>query len=267
MWAGAAAPGWVAPCAMLCACAMLWTVAACDSENGEEHPTAGGEEARVEATGSSDDHWAEQRYAMVRDTVASRDVTDEDVLRAMRTVPRHELIPEDHRDDAYADRPLPIGRDQTISQPYIVGLMSQLAGVARGDTVLEVGTGSGYQAAVLAEMGVKVYSIEIVEPLARRAAADLERLGYDSVQVRAGDGYRGWPEHAPFDAIIITAAPPEIPEPLKEQLKVGGRMVVPVGEDQGYQELVVLTRTEDGFDRRTIIPVRFVPMTGEAQER
>lgn len=245
--------------------AALAALTGCDSENGEEHATAGGE-AESPPAATTDDRFAEERYAMVRDTVASRDVTDENVLRAMRTVPRHELVPEDQRDDSYEDHPLPIGHDQTISQPYIVGLMTQLAEVDRGDTVLEVGTGSGYQAAVLAEMGVEVYSIEIVEPLAERAAADLERLGYDSVHVRAGDGYRGWPEHAPFDAIIITAAPPRIPEPLKEQLKVGGRMVVPVGPDGGHQELMVLTRTEAGFDQRTVIPVRFVPMTGEAQE-
>ena len=246
--------------------AALAALGGCDSENGEEHATAGGEAESPPTRAAEDDRWAEQRYAMVRDTIASREVTDEDVLRAMRTVPRHELVPEDQRDDAYEDHPLPIGHDQTISQPYIVGLMTQLAGVDRGDKVLEVGTGSGYQAAVLAEMGVEVYSIEIVQPLAERAAADLERLGYDSVHVRAGDGYRGWPEHAPFDAILITAAPPRIPEPLKEQLKVGGRMVVPVGPTGGHQELMVLTRTEDGFDQRTVIPVRFVPMTGEAQD-
>ncbi len=236
---------------------------ACDSSEERRAPA----EARQPAPAQprADDRWAEARERMVRETIASRDITDERVLRAMRAVPRHELVPEAHRGDSYEDHPVEIGHGQTISQPYIVALMSQLAQVEPGDVVLEVGTGSGYQAAVLAEMGVTVYSIEIVEPLARRAAADLRRLGYDRVHVRAGDGYRGWPEHAPFDAIVITAAPPRIPEPLKEQLAVGGRMVVPVGED-GVQELVVLTRTEDGFEQENVTPVRFVPMTGEVRD-
>lgn len=236
---------------------------ACDSNSGEGHVTTGGERGSARAVET--DEWAEARAKMVEETVASRDVTDERVLAAMRAVPRHEFVPEGQRADAYEDHPLPIGHEQTISQPYIVGLMTQLADVDRGDKVLEVGTGSGYQAAVLGELGAQVWSIEIVEPLARRAQRTLERLGYEDVHVRAGDGYRGWPEHAPFDAIVITAAPPRIPEPLKEQLKVGGRMVVPVGED-GMQELVVLTRTEEGFERTDVIPVRFVPMTGEVRD-
>lgn len=240
---------------------------ACDSKSGEEHATAGGEQrsSTQQRSRGDDDEWAGKRDEMVRETIAGRDVTDQRVLQAMRTVPRHEFVPADQRDDAYEDYPLPIGHEQTISQPYIVAIMTQLAQVERGDKVLEVGTGSGYQAAVLAEIGAEVYSIEIVEPLARRAGETLRRLGYDNVHVRAGDGYRGWPEHAPFDAIVITAAPPQIPEPLKGQLRVGGRMVVPVGED-GMQELIVLTRTASGFERTNVIPVRFVPMTGEAQE-
>ena len=201
---------------------------------------------------------------MVRAQIEERGIENPALLAALRAVPRHELVPEAVREEAYADHALPIGFDQTISQPYIVALMTDLAGVERGDKVLEVGTGSGYQAAVLAEMGARVFSIEIVVPLARRAAADLERLGYGRVHVRAGDGYRGWPSEAPFDAIIVTAAPPEVPAPLKQQLAVGGRLVVPVGE--GVQELRVITRTADGFREEPSIPVRFVPMTGEAQK-
>lgn len=202
---------------------------------------------------------------MVQRQIESRGVRDARVLRAMRAVPRHRFVPSSQRASAYEDRPLSIGRGQTISQPYIVALMSELAAVGPGDTVLEVGTGSGYQAAVLAEMGVKVFSIEIVEPLAKRAAATLKELGYgDRVEVRHGDGYAGWPEHAPFDAVVVTAAPPKVPEPLKQQLKVGGHLVIPVGKF--YQRLLRITRTEKSFDEKSIIPVRFVPMTGKAQD-
>ena len=187
------------------------------------------------------------------------------MLEAMRKVPRHRFMPESQRAHAYDDRPLPIAQGQTISQPYIVALMSELADVKPGDTVLEVGTGSGYQAAVLAEMGVKVFSIEIIEPLAKQATATLSELGYgNKVEVRHGDGYAGWPERAPFDAVIVTAAPPKIPKPLKQQLKVGGRLVIPVGKH--YQSLIRVTRTKDGFREESVIPVRFVPMTGKAQE-
>ena len=202
---------------------------------------------------------------MVSRQIASRGVKDARVLEAMREVPRHRFVPQSQSADAYADRPLPIGHRQTISQPYIVALMTELAAVKPGDTVLEVGTGSGYQAAVLAAMGVKVYSIEIIEALAERAKATLAEVGYaKNVEVRHGDGYAGWPEHAPFDAVIVTAAPPAIPQPLKEQLKVGGRLVIPVGKY--FQSLVRVTRTKDGFREEEILPVRFVPMTGKAQE-
>ena len=207
----------------------------------------------------------EARQSMVRDQIIARGIRDARVLKAMRAVPRHLFVPEDHRADAYDDRPLPIGLEQTISQPYIVALMSELADVGPGDRVLEVGTGSGYQAAVLDAMGAEVWSIEIVEPLAERARGDLQRYGFRRVHVRHGDGYRGWPEHAPFDAVVVTAAPPRIPEPLKEQLKMGGRLVVPVGDY--HQELMVLTRREGYFEQRSVTPVRFVPMTGEAQQQ
>lgn len=201
--------------------------------------------------------------------VADQGIRDTAVLRALATVPRHLFVPLAMAPYAYENRPLPIGHGQTISQPYIVALMTELARVRPGDTVLEVGTGSGYQAAVLAEVGATVHTIEIVEPLAAEAERRLARLGYgDSVFVRAGDGYRGWPEAAPFAAILVTAAPEEIPEPLLEQLAPGGRLVAPVGPENDVQELVVVTKREDGtLERRTVIPVRFVPMTGEAQER
>jgi protein-L-isoaspartate(D-aspartate) O-methyltransferase len=197
------------------------------------------------------------------DLIEERGVRDARVLDAMRQVPRHELVPESVRALAYRDHPLPIGHDQTISQPYVVAAMTELAEVEPGMRVLEVGTGSGYQAAVLAAIGAQVYSVEIVEPLGVRARADLARLGYD-VEVRIGDGYRGWADKAPFGAIIVTAAPPHIPKPLKEQLAIGGRLVIPVGDS--YQELKVITRTERGFEEKSVFPVQFVPMTGEAQK-
>ena len=203
------------------------------------------------------------RAEMVTTQIAARGVLDRSVLAAMGKVPRHEFVPSDVAGMAYVDGPLPIGWRQTISQPYIVALMSELAAPRPGARVLEVGTGSGYQAAVLSELGAEVYSIEIVEPLARRAAATLARLGYASVHTRTGDGYRGWPEAAPFDAIVVTAAPAAVPEPLRQQLKIGGRLVLPVGTRA--QELRVITRTAQGWDERKVIPVVFVPMTGEAQ--
>ncbi len=207
-----------------------------------------------------------KRMKMVEEQIARRGVKDERVLQAMRLVKRHELVPERYRSQAYADHPLPIGEQQTISQPYIVGLMSQLLSSEPGDKILEIGTGSGYQAAILAEMGLEVYSIEIIETLATRATRDLKRLGYPDVQVKWGDGYAGWPSEAPFDGIIITAAPPKLPEPLIEQTKVGGRIVVPEG--RGVQDLKVYTKRKDGSLKvKRVIPVRFVPMTGKAQER
>ncbi len=206
------------------------------------------------------DPYAAERERMVDEQIAARGVRAPAVLAAMRRVPRHELVPAAWRSRAYGDHPLPIGEEQTISQPYIVALMTELAAIERGQRVLEVGTGSGYQAAVLAELGADVYTIEIVEPLARRARTDLDRLGYGRVHARHGDGYRGWPEAAPFAAIVVTAAPAAVPQALLDQLAPGGRLVIPVGTAE--QELQVHERTADGIRIRRVIPVRFVPMTG-----
>ncbi len=205
------------------------------------------------------------RRAMVRDQLEARDITNRRVLEAMGKVPRHELVPPQQRLSAYADHPLPIGYGQTISQPYIVALMTQLAQARPHHKALEVGTGSGYQAAVLAELVSHVYTIEIVDELAERARQDLERLGYANVTVRAGDGYQGWPEQAPFDVILVTAAPEKIPQPLLDQLADRGRLVIPVGPTGGIQFLKVVQRRKDRFEESTVLPVRFVPMTGEAQ--
>lgn len=184
------------------------------------------------------------------------------VLEAIGSVPRHEFVPATIRHMAYENRPLPIGEGQTISQPYIVALMTDLAELDADSVVLEIGTGSGYQAAVLGEIARQVYTIEIVAPLGRRAATTLERIGYENIDVRIGDGYRGWPEHAPFDAIIVTAAPEQIPQPLIDQLKTGGRLVVPVGPVDGVQSLRVLEKNEAGDISTTdVLPVRFVPFT------
>lgn len=183
-------------------------------------------------------------------------------LAGIGTVARHEFVPQALRHEAYGNYPLPIGAGQTISQPYVVALMTDLADVSGDDTVLEIGTGSGYQAAVLAELAGHVYTIEIVEMLGLRAKGDLERLGYDNVTVRIGDGYAGWPDKAPFDAIVVTAAPEEVPQPLIDQLKVGGRMVIPVGRKNAVQTLQLLVRNADGaLEVTDIIPVRFVPLT------
>jgi len=186
------------------------------------------------------------------------------VLAAMDKVPRHRFVPEENRRWAYVDGPLDIGYDQTISQPYIVAYMTQALDPQSTDRVLEIGTGSGYQAAVLAEIVKDVYTIEIVEPLATRAAALLGELGYENVHTRAGDGYKGWPEAAPFDAIIVTCAPDHIPQPLIDQLAVGGKLVIPVGS--WSQEMVIVTKTDKGVMEKRTIGVRFVPMTGEARK-
>jgi protein-L-isoaspartate(D-aspartate) O-methyltransferase len=205
-----------------------------------------------------------ERDAMVRNQLESRGIKDPAVVAAMRKVPRHRFIPESLQPRAYEDGPLPIGEGQTISQPYIVGWMTELIGPREGMRVLEVGTGSGYQAAVLAECVAEVDTIEVVPALGHTAERVLRDLGYRNIRTRIGDGYRGWPERAPFDAIILTAAPPrDVPRPLLEQLAVGGRLVAPVG--RGPQLLVRITRTETGFHREDLGAVSFVPMTGEAQ--
>jgi protein-L-isoaspartate(D-aspartate) O-methyltransferase len=217
------------------------------------------------ASATSQPGWEPLRQQMVQEQIRERGVRQPEVLQAMEVVPRHLFVPPDRRDQAYGDAPLPIGSGQTISQPYIVALMTELLDLDRGDKVLEIGTGSGYHAAVLSRVAGEVYSIEILDDLGRQARSTLHQLGYENVQVRIGDGYQGWPEKAPFDAIILTAAPPAIPQPLIDQLKVGGRMVVPVGSF--VQDLLLLTKTSTGVQKRTVAPVRFVPMTGEAQQQ
>jgi protein-L-isoaspartate(D-aspartate) O-methyltransferase len=202
------------------------------------------------------------RREMVDRQLRGRDIDDPAVLRAMTVVPRDLFVPSNIRSLAYEDSPLPIGHDQTISQPYIVALMSQLLSPAPGDRVLEIGTGSGYQAAVLAEMGAEIYTVEIVPELARRSEKLLGELSYDNVTVKTGDGYKGWPEHAPFDGIIVTCAPTTIPTPLKDQLAEGGRMVIPAGERHA-QKLYLLTKKNGKIVQQKIIDVRFVPMVDQ----
>ncbi|HEX9186342.1 MAG TPA: protein-L-isoaspartate(D-aspartate) O-methyltransferase [Vicinamibacteria bacterium] len=216
------------------------------------------------ARDAEDAAFARAREDMVATQIASRGVRDPRTLAAMRKVPRHLFVPKAAVGQAYDDHPLPIGHGQTISQPYIVAFMTEALGLKGGETVLEVGTGSGYQAAVLGEIAARVQTIEIVAPLAAESSALLERLGYANVEVRAGDGYLGWPERAPFDAIMVTAAAPRVPEPLKQQLKDGGRLVLPVGDE--WQELVVVTRKGDAFEEKRVLPVRFVPMTGRVRQ-
>ena len=211
------------------------------------------------------DEYASERADLVAHQIVDRGISDKAVLAAMRKVARHDFVPQSMKIHAYSDTPLPIGEDQTISQPYIVALMTELLELKGSEKVLEIGTGSGYQAAILAEIVPEVYTIEIVESLARTADERLQALGYRNITVRFGDGYKGWKEHAPFDAVIVTAAPDHIPQPLVDQLKVGGRMVIPVGDY--FQELKLLTKTERGVKEKNITPVRFVPMTGEAQEK
>ena len=202
---------------------------------------------------------------MVKMQLSSRGIRDKLVLEAMHQVSRHLFIPESQRGEAYADHPVPIGFRQTISQPYIVAFMTEALELRPEDRVLEIGTGSGYQAAILGELAREVFTIEIIPQLGDRSKELLARLGYKNIQVRTGDGYKGWPEEAPFDAIIVTAAPPQVPQPLLDQLKVGGRMIIPVGEFN--QGLILITRTAKGYERRNVLPVRFVPMTGEALKK
>jgi protein-L-isoaspartate(D-aspartate) O-methyltransferase len=210
------------------------------------------------------DGHAARREHMVSQQIEARGVREPRVLRALRKVPRERFVLAGDEPQAYDDNPLPIGSDQTISQPYIVGYMTERLALEPSDRVLEIGTGSGYQTAVLAELAAEVDTIEIVAELGRRARRVLDELGYENVRFRIGDGYAGWPERAPYDAILVTAAPPRVPQPLVDQLRVGGRMVIPVGS--GFQELILLRKGPDGVTRERLIPVRFVPMTGEAQQ-
>lgn len=208
--------------------------------------------------------WTKQRDQLVKQ-LELEGISDVRTLEAIGKVPRHKFVPESLRDHSYEDRPLPIGHAQTISQPFIVAYMVQELKLSADDRVLEIGTGSGYHAAVISELCRQVYSIEIIPELGESARELLAELNYSNVEVRIGDGYVGWEEHAPFDAVILTAAPPEIPQPLLNQLRIGGRLIAPVGVD--WQELVLMVRTENGFDRKKLLPVRFVPMTGEAQKK
>jgi protein-L-isoaspartate(D-aspartate) O-methyltransferase len=210
--------------------------------------------------------FAAQRQRMVEQQLKSRGIKDERVLAAMAKVPREKFIPADQRAEAYQDGPLPIGYEQTISQPYIVAFMTEQLQPKPDDRILEIGTGSGYQAAILAELVADVYTIEIVEPLAKTAEATLQRLGYKNVHLKVGDGYKGWPEEAPFDAIIVTCAPDKVPQPLIDQLKEGGRMVIPVGE-RFAQQLYLLEKKNGQLKESVTLPVRFVPMLREPQKK
>lgn len=215
---------------------------------------------------SSPNEYTFLREQMIKEQIIARGVSDKLVLKAMLKVERDKFVPDKVKELAYIDSPLPIGDGQTISQPYIVALMTELLGLKGKEKVLEIGTGSGYQAALLAEIVKEVYTIEILPSLTDTARQKLQELGYKNITVKCGDGYKGWEEYAPFDGIIVTCAPDHIPQPLIDQLKIGGRMVIPVGES--YQELLLLTKTtRSKFTRQSIIPVRFVPMTGEAREK
>lgn len=202
-----------------------------------------------------------ERKRMVRDQIETRGIADPSVLEAMRNVPRHKLVPENQAKFAYADRPLPIGQKQTISQPYIVAYMTELVQPKKHMKVLEIGTGSGYQAAVLAEIVDQVYTLEIVPELGEKARAVLGEMGYDNIHVRVADGYNGWEEHAPFDAIVVTAAADHIPPSLTEQLREGGKMIIPIDSGEPAQQLVLVEKTGGKISQSNVLPVRFVPFT------
>jgi len=226
-------------------------------------PPSRSEEPQHPVPATGEQQFLQLRERMVREQLQNRDVKDHAVLDAMRKVPRHRFVPDNLVEAAYHDNPLPIMLGQTISQPYIVGYMTQALQLRGTERVLEIGTGSGYQAAVLAELVPEVYTIEILPELAAHARTILEALGYKNIRIRCGDGYLGWPENAPFDRIIVTAAPDHVPQPLIDQLKPGGKMIIPVGRME--QDLVLIEKSEQGVSRRSTIPVRFVPMTGRAQ--
>ena len=245
---------------------LVLTVLACAGENKPGAENAANDKVDKDQS-AEEEAFNGARDRMVRRQIDGRSwgggrVQDKQVIEAMRRVQRHLFVPEAIRAHAYEDRPLPIGHDQTISQPFIVAAMTQLAKPRRDDAVLEIGTGSGYQAAVLAEIVKEVYTIEIVPELGREAEKRLKTLSYANVHVKIGDGYQGWPEHAPFDAIIVTAAPDTVPQPLIDQLKAGGRMVIPVGPVYSVQKLLLIKKREDGtLEEQSVMPVRFVPFT------
>jgi protein-L-isoaspartate(D-aspartate) O-methyltransferase len=246
--------------------AFVFIAAAKDPQNGPpaSKPAVANTAAPEPEDAAARERFARLRKQMVAEQLRGRDITDRNVLNAMARVPRHRFVPLEVRELAYRDRALPIGHAQTISQPYIVALMTQLVRPAPAKRALDIGTGSGYQAAILAELCKSVCTIEIVEPLADSARTRLAALGYKNIEVRAGDGYRGWPQRAPFDIITVAAAAPEIPKPLLAQLAPGGRLVMPVGES--LQELILVEKRGDGaLEKRSIAPVAFVPLTGEAQ--
>ncbi len=242
----------------------LLTCAGCLSPAETLHPNPS-LAVEMEST-PAEDVYGPARQAMVREQIELRGVGQASVLEAMRRVERHRFVPEEYLDQAYDDHPLPIGYGQTISQPYIVALMSESLGVEAGDRVLEIGTGSGYQAAVLAEMGVDVFTVEIVPELASQAAQRLEELGYDNVQVLAADGYFGWEEHAPYDAIIVTAAPDHLPQPLANQLAEGGRLVIPIGPVGMVQTLWQFEKASGELEATNLGDVRFVPFIRDSSE-
>jgi protein-L-isoaspartate(D-aspartate) O-methyltransferase len=245
-------------CALLLGLA-FWCFTACAREKLQSPANA-----QSQKLGITEAEFEARRLRMVQEQIRAREIRDDAVLSAMAKVPRHRFVPAALTDKAYNDHPLPIGQGQTISQPYIVAYMTQAAEVAAGEKVLEIGTGSGYQAAVLGELAKEVYTIEIIPELAEGARGVLAELGYNNVHVKAGNGYLGWPEQAPFDAIVVTAAPDEIPKALIEQLAVSGKLVIPVGD--WYQEMTIVTKTQASVVEKRTIPVRFVPMTGKPKQ-
>ncbi|MEE9127842.1 MAG: protein-L-isoaspartate(D-aspartate) O-methyltransferase [Planctomycetota bacterium] len=232
---------------------------------GFGHTSCVGADARTDTAPSEEELHRRARQQMVDRQIQGRGIRHQGVLAAMRRIPRHRFVPESLSARAYNDGPLPIGHDQTISQPYVVAFMTEALELGGDEKVLEIGTGSGYQAAILGQVARQVFTIEIVDPLAKSAGKLLAEMGYENIHVRSGDGYRGWPEKAPFDAIMVTAAPDHVPKPLVDQLRVGGRMILPVGDYS--QELMLIRKTKNGIIKRSVLPVRFVPMTGEAQKR
>ena len=248
---------------LLCAAPFLLTFLAAYLGGCSTNAPDANDQASVKPLPGEESQFARLRARMVEDQLRSRDIVDERVLGAMLKVPRHEFVPPGIISSAYEDSALPLALGQTVSQPYIVAYMTQELRLQGAGRVLEIGTGSGYQAAVLAEIAPEVFTIEILPDLASRAQSILDRLGYKNIRFRTGDGYQGWPEKAPFDAIIVTAAPDHIPQPLVDQLKPGGRMIIPVGRFE--QDLILSEKGKTGITQRSTIPVRFVPMTGKAQ--